>query len=61
VHLLILIYSLPQNSRAEITLACVRDKCNPAHRTAVLLPYVGISTIVGGRARGRIYPVMQIK
>ena len=59
VHLLILICSLPQNSRAEIILACVHPKCDPAQRTAVVLPHVGIPTIVGGRARGRICPIMQ--
>lgn len=59
VHLLILICSLSLNSRAEIILACVHPKCGPAHRTAVVLPHVGISAIVGGRARGRICPIMQ--
>lgn len=59
VNLLILICSSPRNCRAEITLACVHPKCNPAHTTAGVVPHVGISTTVGGRARVRICPIMQ--
>lgn len=59
VNLLIFTCSLPQNFRAEITHACVHPKSYPAHRTAVVVPHVGITTIIGGRARGRICPIIQ--
>lgn len=57
VPLLILICYLPQKSREEITFAYVLHKCDPAHRIAVVLLHVDISTIIGGRARGSICPI----
>lgn len=59
VQPLILIFPLPLKSRAEIILLCVHPKCNPTHRAAVILPRVGISAAVGGRARGMISPIIQ--
>lgn len=59
VHLLILICSMPLNSKAEIILGCVHPEYDPARKTAVVLPHVGVSTIVGGKARVRICPIIQ--
>lgn len=61
MHQLILVCSLPQNRRAEITPTCVHPKSNAAHRTAVVLLHAGISTLVGGRALGRICLISAIK
>lgn len=61
MHQLILVCSLPQNSRAEIIPACVHPKSSAAHRTAVVLLNVGISTLLGGRALGRTCVISAIK